>query len=113
MKKEQMVASRLPEELVCDLEMIERSEQTDRSTTVRKLLRTAIEQWKREYYARQYGEGRMTLARAAKEADTSHWELIDYLRQHNIAAQYDLADLERDVRTVFESASPATMKRTG
>ena len=34
MKKDQMVASRLPEELVHDLELIERYEQTDRSTTI-------------------------------------------------------------------------------
>ena len=41
MKQGQMVASRLPEEMVRDLELIERWEQTDRSTTVRKLLHRA------------------------------------------------------------------------
>ena len=109
MKKEQMVASRLPDELVRDLELIERLEQTDRSTTVRKLLYKAIREWKREHFARQYGEGRMTLARAAKEADTSLWEMMDYVRQHKIAAQYDLEDFEKDVQTVLigTSAAPA------
>jgi metal-responsive CopG/Arc/MetJ family transcriptional regulator len=46
MRKEQLVASRLPAELVRDLELIEQEEQTDRSTTVRKLLRRAIGDWK-------------------------------------------------------------------
>lgn len=99
--KEQLVASRLPDDLVQDLELIERWEQTDRSTTVRKLLRQAIGDWKRAHFAQEYGEGRITLARAAQEAGISLWEMIDYLRQRKIAVQYDLADFEQDAATVI------------
>jgi predicted HTH domain antitoxin len=118
MRKEQLVASRLPDELVQDLELIERWEQTDRSTTVRKLLRQAIGDWKRAHYAQQYGEGRITLARAAQEAGISLWEMIDYLRQRKIAAQYDLADFEQDAAMVLgesgvESASARLERRMG
>jgi predicted HTH domain antitoxin len=107
MKKNQMVASRLPSDLVNDLELIERYEQTDRSTTVRKLLRRAIGDWKREYYARQYAEGTMTLARAAQEAGISLWEMIDYVRQRKITLQYDLPDLQHDLRTILDEAQTA------
>ena len=41
MKKEQMVSTRLPDTVVRDLEAIEKVEQSDRSTTVRKLLSRA------------------------------------------------------------------------
>ena len=105
MKKDQMVASRLPQELVRDLELIERYEQTDRSTTVRKLLRRAIAEWKLDFYGRQYGEGAMTLARAAQEAGVSLWEMMDYTRQRRVAAQYDLEDLQQDLETVLGEAS--------
>ena len=47
MKKEQMVGTRLPLELVSELELIEDVEQSDRSTTVRRLLSKAVRQWKR------------------------------------------------------------------
>ena len=104
MKKEQMVGSRLPQELLKDLEMIERLEQTNRSTTVRKLLHRAVGEWKREYYARQYGEGKMTLARAAVEAGVSLWEMMDYVRQRKIAAQYDLEEFRKDVEAVLGRA---------
>lgn len=104
MKKEQIVGSRLPEELLKDLETIERLEQTDRSTTVRKLLHRAVGEWKREYYARQYGEGKMTLARAAAEAGVSLWEMMDYVRQKKIAAQYDLEEFRKDVEAVLGRA---------
>ncbi|MBV9282756.1 MAG: UPF0175 family protein, partial [Chloroflexi bacterium] len=100
--KDQLVTSRLPEEMVRDLELIERWEQSDRSTTVRKLLRRAIADWKREFYARQYGDGAMTLARAAEEAGVSLWEMMDYVRQRKVAAQYDLEDLRQDLRAILD-----------
>ena len=101
MKKEQMVGTRLPELLVRDLEMIEKEEQADRSTTVRKLLYKAIGNWKLDHYAKLYGAGKLTLARAARAADVSIWEMMDYLRRHKVAAQYDLDDLERDLETIY------------
>lgn len=108
MRKEQMVGSRLPVGLVQDLEMIERVEQTDRSTAVRKLLHRAVSDWKKEYYARQYGDGCMTLARSARDADVSLWEMMDYVRRRKIAAQYDLDDLRKDMAmAVQRSGSPA------
>lgn len=106
MRKERMVGSRLPAELVADLEIIERVEQTDRSTAVRKLLHRAVGDWKKEHYAREYGEGRMTLARAAGEAGVSLWEMMSYVRQRKIAAQYDLDDLRKDMATATRRAAP-------
>ena len=100
MRKEQMVGTRLPKEVVRELELIESVEQADRATTVRKLLARAIGEWKREHYARLYGDGRMSLSRAAREAGVSIWEMMDYARSRKIAAQYDLADFERDWKGV-------------
>ena len=60
--------------------------------------------WKNEYYARQYGDGCMTLARAARDAGVSLWEMMDYVRQRKIAAQYDLDDLRKDVATALRRA---------
>jgi len=102
MKKERMVGARLPQQLVRELELIERTEQADRSTTVRKLLAKAIGEWKLEHYARLYGDGKLTLARAARDAGASVWEMMDYVRTRKIAAQYDLSDLEHDIKGVYE-----------
>ena len=100
MRKEQMVGTRLPEDLVRDLETIEHVEQSDRSTTVRKLLSKAVREWKLEHYARQYGDGRVSLARAAKEAGVSLWEMMDYASTRKLAAQYDRADFARDLKVL-------------
>jgi predicted HTH domain antitoxin len=101
MKKEQMVGARLPEELVRDLETIEGVEQSDRSTTVRKLLYKAIRDWKLEHYARLYGDGRLTLAKASNSAGVSLWEMMDYVRSKKVSAQYDLDDFRKDLKSIY------------
>ncbi len=103
MKKERMISTRLPLDLVRELELIEDVEQSDRSTTVRRLLSKAIQQWKLEHYARLYGDGKLTLARAARDAGVSLWEMMDYARARKVPAQYDLEDLNRDLGTIQKS----------
>lgn len=100
MRKEQKVGVRLPAALVRELELIADVEQSDRSTIVRKLLSSAIRQWKLEHDVRLYGEGKLTLARAARDAGVSLWEMMDYARARKVPAQYDLEDLKRDLGTV-------------
>ncbi|MCE2559082.1 MAG: UPF0175 family protein [Acidobacteria bacterium] len=101
MKKEQMVSVRLPSALVRELDLIGGVEQSDRSTTVRRLLASAVHDWKLEHYARQYGEGKVTLARAARDAGVSLWEMMDYARSRKVPAQYELEDLQQDLKTIF------------
>lgn len=105
MKTDQMVGARLPEDMVRDLEVIERCEQTDRSTAVRKLLWRAIRDWKVEHYARDYGRGVIGVGRAAEAAGVSVWEMLMYVRQHKIGAQYDLEELRHDLTVVLDSAA--------
>jgi len=100
MKKEQMVGTRLPDRVVRDLEAIEQVEQADRSTTVRKLLSRAIHDWKLDHYSRLYGSGKLTLARAAREARVSLWEMMDFVKTQKITAQYGIEDFQRDLKTV-------------
>lgn len=57
-------------------------------------------QRKLEHYVRLYGDGKLTLARAAREAGVSLWEMMDYARARKVPVQYDLEDLQRDVRTI-------------
>jgi len=51
MKKEELVAVRLPKGLVSDIKKIEDVEKTDRSTVLRRLLYKAVMDWKTEYAA--------------------------------------------------------------
>ena len=105
MKKGQMVGARLPMGLVRELEFIEEVEQADRSTTVRRLLAKAVREWKLEHYARQYGDGKLTMARAARDAGVSLWEMVEHVRSRKVAVQYDLEDLRQDLDTISGSVA--------
>jgi len=105
MRKEELVATRLPRSLVLDLKKIENTEQSDRSTVLRKLLYRAVADWKKEHAARLYAEGKISLERAAMDCGASVRELMEYLKARKIPAQYDVEDLEEDMRSFY--------KRTG
>ncbi len=102
MKKEELVATRLPENLLTELKRIESVEQTDRSTVLRKLLNKAISDWKKEYAGKLYAEGKVTLERAAMDSDVSVREMIEYLKDRRVPAQYDLEDLEEDMKRFYK-----------
>ena len=85
------------------IEQVEQAEQADRSTTVRKLLSRAIQEWKLDHYSRLYGSGKLTLARAAHEARVSLWEMMDCVKTNKITAQYELEDFQRDLKPVAAS----------
>lgn len=102
-KKEELIGSRVPASLLKDIEHIEDAEQSDRSTVVRKLLSRAVSEWKKDYAAKQYAQGKIGLERAAADAGISVREMMDYIREHKISAQYDLEDLERDMNAFYQS----------
>ena len=101
MKKEELIASRVPANLVADLRKLEEVEQLDRSTAIRRLLYTGLREWKLEYAARLYQENKVTLGRAAEEAGVSAREMMDYLRQKKVAMQYDAEDFESDLKAIY------------
>jgi len=102
LKKEELVAARLPGELVTELRRIEEVEQADRSTVVRKLLYRAVADWKKEHVAKLYSEGRVTLERAAMEAGISVREMMEFFRLRKVPAQYDIEDLEEDMKNIYK-----------
>ena len=58
-----------------------------------------------KHYARQYGEGKVTLARAASDAGVSLWEMMDYARARKVPAQYEVEDLQRDLETISAASA--------
>ena len=102
MKKEELVATRLPRSLVLDLKKIEDTERSDRSTVLRKLLHTAVADWKKEHAARLYAEGKVSLERAAIDSGASVREMMTYLKAKKIPTQYDVEDLREDMRSFYK-----------
>jgi len=69
-------------------------------------------EWKREHAAKLYSEGRITLERAAMEAGISVRETMEYLKPRKIPAQYEIENLEEDMKR-FITDWPNRSSRNG
>ena len=96
----EIVSTRVTDNMAKDLEEIEKEENTDRATTVRKLLAQAIAEWKLERALMLYREGKITLWKAAKIAGLSLWEMMEIVRERKVPFRYAYEDFRVD----FEKA---------
>ncbi len=48
-----------------------------------------------------YSDGKVTLERAAMEAGISVREMMEHLKERKVAAQYDIEDLEEDMKNFY------------
>ena len=94
----EVVSARLPQERIDQIEEIAREEKVDRSTVLDRALENYIREWRLRKAIGQYTEGSATLPRAAETAGLTVWEMIDALAKRNVPSQYDVEDLEEDLK---------------
>jgi len=91
------ITSRLPDEMVEDLEKIAEIEKLDKSSIIRRLLDKAIPAWKIEYALNLYKNKEISLGKAAELSSLTIWEFLEHLSQKKIPLNYDLEDLRNDL----------------
>lgn len=96
------VSTRLPNDMAKDLRKIEKEEKTDRTTVVRKLLAKAIAEWKLENALTLYREGKITLWKAAKNADMSVCKMMNIIKERRIPFRYTHEHFRRDFETALK-----------
>ena len=96
----EVVSARLPKVMVKIIEEIAREEKVDKSTILNRALDHYIREWKLRKAIESYREGLITLSRAAEIAGVSIWEMIDILAERKIQPQYDIEDLEEDLKAL-------------
>ena len=94
------MTARLTSELERGLDVVARTEQVDKSTALRKLLSRSLEEWRKEQAIKLYGEGKFSTEQAARFAGVSVWSFFDVLKQKKIPVNYDVEELERDIKNV-------------
>jgi predicted HTH domain antitoxin len=97
-----VISTRVPDKLARDLKEIEKEEQSDRATTIRKLLTRAIREWKIEHALKLYHEGKVTLWRAARLAEVSLREMMEKAAQKGIEFRYTEKDFEEDLEAALK-----------
>ncbi len=96
----EVVSARLPREKAKLVEEIAREEKVDKSTILERALDHYTHEWKLQKAVESYREGSVTISRAAEIAEGSIWEMIDILAQKKVTLQYDIDDLEEDLKAL-------------
>ena len=94
----EVMSARLPKERVDLIEEIAREEKVDKSTILDRALDHYIREWKLQRAIESYREATATLPRAAEIAGLSIWEMLDILEKRKIQPQYDIEELEEDLK---------------
>jgi predicted HTH domain antitoxin len=95
-----VISARLPKEMVKLVEEIAREEKVDKSTVLERALEHYTREWKIKKAVELYRNGLVTLSRAAEIAEISIWEMIDVLAQRKVTLQYNVEDLDEDLKAL-------------
>lgn len=96
----EIVSARLPKETVDLIKEIAKEEKVDKSTVLDRALDHYIREWKLQKALESYREGAATLPRAAEIAGLSAWEMINIFAKRKIQPQYEIEDLEEDLKAL-------------
>jgi Arc/MetJ-type ribon-helix-helix transcriptional regulator len=89
----EVLTTRIPEDLLKDIQQIEKDERSERAEVVRKLLDTAVQEWKIAKALRMISEGRWTVRRATKFAGTTYHEILEKMTDRGVDSGPTLRDL--------------------
>ncbi len=94
------VTTRLPKQLVKELEVTAEMEHLGKSEIVRRLLIEGLEQWRIQKALELYTKGKFSFGQAAKFAKVSVWRFSDLMKEHKVQLNYDLEDLKQDLEAI-------------
>lgn len=99
-----VATARLPKEMLKEVEDIAEEEQVDRSEVMRRLMASGLKQMRMEKALKAYGEGKVTLWKAAEMAGLSLREMMDLVRNAKINIPYTPEDLGRDLEYIRKAS---------
>ena len=88
-----VLTTRVEDELMKDLELIEREEKAERAEVTRRLLAEAVKNWKLKKALEKISDGAWTIRKAARFAGITYYELIEVMAERGIDSGPILADL--------------------
>ena len=94
------VSTRLFPEDVKEIEEFTKKEHLDKATFIRKLIHKALQEYKVEHALDLYKEGKVSLWKAAEIAGRNLWEMIEILSSKGMTINYDLQELEKDLKRI-------------
>jgi len=101
LKASEVISARISRDRVESIEEIAREEKVDKSTILDRALDQYTKEWKLRKAIESYRDGLVTLSKAAEIAGISIWDMVDVLAAKKVQAQYDIEDLEEDLKALM------------
>ncbi len=93
----EVITLRIDKKHFKDLQEIEKQEKADRASVTRKLLASAIQEWKINHALSLLREGRITFRKAAELIGGTYAEVLNLMEKRGIPIRYMADDLKRDI----------------
>jgi predicted HTH domain antitoxin len=94
------VTTRLPTELMREIEETSKIEHLGKSAIIRRLLADGLQQWRIKRAMDEYKQGNLSFGQATRFAKVSVWKFSDLMKVHKVPLQLD----EEDIRKEFKNA---------
>jgi len=94
------ITSRLPDEMVKELEEISKIEKLDKSSIIRRLLNKAFITWKIEHTIKLLKSNEISLGKASEMCNLSIWDFLSKLAEYKIPIHFDIEELKQDLDLV-------------
>ncbi len=88
---------RLDKKMVEELNQIADEEHLDRTAIIRKLIASAIENYKKDIVMRKYEQGKISISKAAEGTGLTVGEIEEYMVRKGYKSKYSTGDLEREL----------------
>lgn len=92
------VTTRVPQPMLQEIDTFSRRSHIDRSTLLRNLLASGLEQKRKEYALNLYQEHKISLQKLAHMLSITYLDAVDLLRQKHLHVDYGLEELQEDLR---------------
>ena len=91
------ITTRIEDKYFEDLKRIEKEEQTERAEVMRKLLASAIKEWKTKKALELLKEHKITIRKTVKLTGASYIEMLDLASKADINIGYSAKELRKDL----------------
>ncbi len=79
-----VISARIPEDLEKELEEYVKEEKLEKSVAVRKLLSTAIAEWRRNRALKLLSDGKVSFLRAVEISGLDAWSFAEFIEEKKI-----------------------------
>ena len=92
------VTTRVPENMLKEIDTFGKKKHMDRSTMLRNLLAKALDEEKKEDTLQLYKNKKVSLQRMAEILGITYLDALDLIKEEGLYLHYDMEDLKDDMR---------------